>query len=156
MTTDLEGVGRLPRLESMMDLSSLQQLSALRLPAMSEEEWDTFSSNSLAASLQYLMWPQPEPRSRLDEVPLQPRHAMNITCSHHKALPLPLPFVVVLLWMATVLSYPGFRAYVHMLACLGIKNALNAGQQACQAMARHQGSYRHAAQRRLGRDPKGT
>ena len=72
VTTDLEGVGQLPRLEPMMDLSSLQQLSGLRLPAMSEQEWETFSSNSLAASLQYLMWPQPEPSSASHEVPVQP------------------------------------------------------------------------------------
>ena len=71
VTTDLEGVGRLPTLEPMLDLSSLQQLYGLRLPGMSEQEWDTFSSNSLAASLQYLMWPQPELRNTLGEVLLQ-------------------------------------------------------------------------------------
>ena len=68
VTTDLEGVGRLPTLEPTMDLTSLKHWSGLRLPSMSEQEWDAFSNNSLAASLQFLIWPQPELSSILEEV----------------------------------------------------------------------------------------
>ena len=83
VTTDLEAVGQLPLPDPMMDLASLQQLSGLRLPGMSEQEWDAFSSNSLAASLQYLMWPQ----TNSHEVGLQSGHTcvMQLTCPHHEA-----------------------------------------------------------------------
>lgn len=56
----LQQLAQVPLPQPMVDLLSLQDLTGLKLPEMSENDWQVFARCSLPAALQHQMWPVDE------------------------------------------------------------------------------------------------